>query len=79
LKCRSEFYLGGRTFDPETVSKISEAFQSVCDALGLKAVDDAVTRLVAEKIIGLTEGGISDAAALHVLTLKSFQPSDASS
>ena len=67
-------YLGGRTFEPETVSKMSEAFQTVCESLGLKAIDDAATRLVAERIIELTEGGISDTAKLHLLTLKAFQP-----
>ena len=43
--------LSGQPFDPETITKLSEALQSVCDTLSLKAVDDAATRLVARKII----------------------------
>jgi hypothetical protein len=57
---------------------MSAAFQSVCEALGLKPVDDAVTRLVAEKIIELTESGINSTATLHLLTLKEFRHRDKS-
>jgi len=46
-------FLSGQPFDPETITKMSEALQSVCDTLSLKAVDDAATRLVARKIIEL--------------------------
>ena len=34
---------------------MSIAFRAVCDALDLKPVDHAVTRLMAEKIIDLVE------------------------
>lgn len=34
---------------------------SLCDALRHKLVDDAATRLIAEKIIRLAERGIRDA------------------
>lgn len=39
---------------------MSRALETVCDALRLKLVDDAATRLIAEKIIGLAERGIRD-------------------
>ena len=52
---------------------MSEALQSVCDTLSLKAVDDAATRLVARKIIELAQRGVRDAAALRVMTLKEFK------
>ena len=66
-------FLSGQAFDPETIDKMSEALQSVCDTLSLKAVDDAATRLVARKIIELTQRGVRDAAALRVMTLKEFK------
>jgi hypothetical protein len=44
-------FLRGQTFDPETIRDMSLALQNVCDALSLKRVDDAATRMLAEKII----------------------------
>jgi hypothetical protein len=44
---------------------MSLAFRGVCNALDLKPVDDAVTRLVAEKIIELVESGIRSSTALY--------------
>jgi hypothetical protein len=52
---------------------MSAALQSVCDTLSLKMVDDAATRLVARKIIELTQHGVRDAAALQAMTLKEFK------
>ena len=66
-------FLSGQAFDPETIDKMSAALQSVCDTLSLKMVDDAATRLVARKIIELTQRGVRDAAALRVMTLKEFK------
>ena len=34
-------FLAGQAFDPETITKMSAAFESVCEALSLKVVDDA--------------------------------------
>ena len=66
-------FLSGQPFDPETITKMSEALQSVCDTLSLKAVDGAATRLVARKIIELTQRGVRDAATLRAMTLKEFK------
>jgi hypothetical protein len=63
-------FLSGQAFDPETIAKMSEALQSVCDTLSLKVVDDAATRLVARKIIELTQRGVRDAAALRAMTFE---------
>jgi hypothetical protein len=71
-------YLAGRTFDPELTQSMSIAFQGVCDGLGLKPIDDAVTRLVAEKIINLAESGVHSSAALNLLTFREFKPTHAS-
>ena len=52
---------------------MAAALQNVCDTLSLKMVDDAATRLVARKIIELTQRGVRDAAALRAMTLKEFK------
>jgi hypothetical protein len=46
-------FLAGQVFDPETIRAMSFALERVCDALSLKMIDDAATRLIAEKIIEL--------------------------
>ena len=66
-------FLSGQAFDPETIDKMSEALQSVCDTLSLKMVDDAATRLVARKIIELARRGVRDATALRAMALKEFK------
>jgi hypothetical protein len=66
-------FQSGQAFDPETIDKMSAALQSVCDTLSLKMVDDAATRLVARKIIELTQRGVRDAATLQTMTLKEFK------
>jgi hypothetical protein len=45
----------------------------VCETLGLKVVDDAATRLVAEKIIELSQHGVRGIATLHAMTVKEFK------
>ena len=66
-------FLSGQAFDPETIDKMSEALQSVCDTLSLKVLDDAATRLVARNIIELTQRGVRDATTLRAMTLKEFK------
>jgi hypothetical protein len=48
---------------------MSTALQRVCDTLRLRLVDDAMTRLVAEKIIEHAERGVRDADRLYAMTL----------
>jgi hypothetical protein len=66
-------FLSGQPFDPELIATMSAALETTCAALGLKLVDDPATRLIAEKIIGLAERGVRDAALLSTMTLKEFQ------
>jgi hypothetical protein len=66
-------FLAGQAFDPEAIRDMSLALERVCDALSLKNVDDAATRLVAEKIIELRQRGVHDVAMLTSLTLKEFK------
>ena len=39
----------------------------------LKVVDDPATRLVAEKIIALSQHGVRGVASLHAMTVKEFK------
>lgn len=67
-------FLAGQAFEPETIITMSQALERVCDALRLRVVDDSATRLIAGKIIELTQRGIRDADTLVSLVLKDFQP-----
>jgi hypothetical protein len=66
-------FLAGQAFDPETITKMSAALEGVCEALGLKGVDDATTRLVAQKVIELAQRGIKDVETLNAMTLEQFE------
>jgi hypothetical protein len=46
-------FLSDQAFDPETVEAMGEAFATTCEALGLSDRADAMTQVVAEKIIEL--------------------------
>jgi hypothetical protein len=66
-------FLAGQAFDPETITKMSAAFESVCVVLGIKLVDDAATRLVAQKVIELAQRGVKDVKTLIAMTLEQFE------
>jgi hypothetical protein len=66
-------FLAGRPFDPEMIEDMSEALKGVCETLTLKLADVPETRLVAQKIIELTQRGVRDAATLQAMTLKEFK------
>jgi hypothetical protein len=66
-------FLAGQPFDPEIIATMSTALESVCKALGLNVVDDPATRLVAQKIIELTQRGVRDAETLSAATLREFK------
>jgi hypothetical protein len=66
-------FFAGHAFEPEAITKMSVALETVCSELGLQVIDDTVTRLVAQKIIELTERGVKNqenlcALAVQVLT-----------
>ena len=66
-------FLLNQAFDPETVQAITNALVMTCEALGLSARDDAMTRLVAAKIIELAKRGIKSPTALHLAAMKEFK------
>jgi hypothetical protein len=53
-------FLADQAFEPETIREMSLALERVCDALSLKPVDDAATRMIASKIIELAQRGVQD-------------------
>jgi hypothetical protein len=67
-------FLAGQAFEPEAISAMSQALETVCDKLRLKMIDDSATRLVAERIIELAQRGIRDADTLVSKVLADLQP-----
>jgi len=67
-------FLHGQAFDPETVEAMGKAFVTTCETLGLSDRDDAMTQLIAEKIIELAQRGLKNPTALHLAAIKEFKP-----
>ena len=65
-------FLQDRAFDPETGQAVANALVMTCQALGLSNRDDAMTQLVAEKIIELAKRGLNDPIELHLAAIKEF-------
>lgn len=63
-------FLADKAFDQDAISEMSLALEKVCDALSLNMIDDAATRVVAQKIIELAQRGVRDADTLQFLTLQ---------
>lgn len=66
-------FLRDQEFDPETVEAMGNAFDTTCNALGLSNRDDAMTKLLAEKIIELAQRGHKNPTALHLAAIKEFK------
>ena len=66
-------FLRSQAFDPETVQAVANAVVTTCEALGLSDRDDAMTQLVAEKIIELAQRGHKNPTALHLAAMKEFK------
>jgi hypothetical protein len=65
-------FFTGQAFEPETIRNMSIALERVCTALGLCMNDDPATRLVAEKVIEIAMGGITDPSTIAQLVMKEF-------
>ncbi len=66
-------FLQDRAFDPETPQALANALVMTCEALGLSNRDDAMTKLVAEKIIELAQRGHKNPTALHLAAINEFK------
>lgn len=69
-------YVGDRAFCPGAIREMSEALELACDTLRLHRVDDAATRLLAEKIIELALRGVRGAGALHTGAVNEFKSAE---
>jgi hypothetical protein len=61
-----------QAFGPEILADMSRAYESVCEALGLKMTDDPATRAVAEAIIECARRGVRDIDTLRTMVLQEF-------
>jgi hypothetical protein len=69
-------FLRNQAFDPETVEVMAKAFATTCEALGLTDRTDAMTELVAQKIIEFAQRGLKNPFALHVAAMQEFEPDE---
>jgi len=65
-------FLARQAFEPDAVRNMSLAFDSACEALGLRIRKDPATKLVAKKVMELAQRGVRDVATLRTMTLKEF-------
>jgi hypothetical protein len=66
-------FLSDHAFDPETVEAMEEAFATTCDALGLSDRADAMTQIIAEKIIELARRGYRNPSVMLFAAIKEIQ------
>ena len=66
-------FLRGQAFEPETVEAMGKALVTTCESLGLSDRNDAMTKLVAKKIIELAQRGIKNPTALRFAAMKDFR------
>jgi hypothetical protein len=65
-------YLDGRSFDPETLKCMGEAFEFACKKLSLADKEDSFTQMVAERVILLAKRGENDPNALCERVIRSL-------
>ena len=63
-------FLKGQASDPELVEAMGTAF---CDAPGLTDRTDAITTLVAEKIVELAQRGLRNPTAMHLMAINEIK------
>lgn len=66
-------FLLNQPFEPETISAMAEAFSGVCLTLGLANRSDALTQLVAKRIINFAEMGVRSSTEMYTRTLHEFR------
>lgn len=66
--------LQGSTFEPEAINTIVQAYEATLAKLRLANIEDAVTRLVAEKIIEVAQTGERDPVRICERTIGALGP-----
>ena len=62
-----------RSFDDETIARIDAAYQCALVTLGIKDRTDPVTRLIAETLLSIVDGGVRDERLLCERTVAAFR------
>jgi hypothetical protein len=65
-------YLSGRTFEPETIKCMGQAFEAVCSNLGLRDKADPICEMVAQRVIAYTQAEDSDPSVIAERVLRSL-------
>jgi hypothetical protein len=65
-------YLSGRSFEPETLRCMGQAFEEVCRKLGLKERTDPFCQIVAERVMAHTRPDDRDPALIAERVLQSI-------
>jgi hypothetical protein len=60
-------------FDPEAIEAMATAFEAILAELGLVDRSDAMTEMVAKRIIHFAQEGVRDPVRLRELALKSLR------
>jgi len=68
--------IAGRSFDDATVASINAAYQCALVTLGIKDRTDPVTRLIAETLLAIVDGGVRDEKLLCEQTVAAFRGAD---
>jgi hypothetical protein len=66
-------FLMGQAFEPEIILQMSVALERACADFGVSQRDDAINRMIAEKIIELAQRGLKDADTLHRGAVKAIR------
>jgi hypothetical protein len=65
-------YLSGRSFEPDTIKCMGQAFEAVCKKLGLRDRSDPFCELVAERVIACTTRDDCDPIVISERVLQSL-------
>jgi hypothetical protein len=65
--------LQNSTLEPETVSRITEAYERALHTLCVKDRDDPLTEMIAKKIIKIAQTGVHDPAQISALAINELE------
>jgi len=66
-------YIAGATFDPDSIARMSAAFQKACAILNVSGSDPLV-ETVAKKIVSLASQGVTDPDEMWQRVVADTQP-----
>jgi len=66
-------YIAGATFDPDSIARMTAAFQKACTILNIGG-EDPLVETVAKKIISLASQGVTDPNEISRLVVADTDP-----